>query len=717
MRSGSGKKIWHLSEFDSEKAERIAVELNIRKTTAALLCLRGADSPDSARKFLRKETCSFYNPFLLKDMNRAVERIVNAIDNGTKVCIYGDYDVDGITATSLLCTYLREKGLDCDYYIPKRSSEGYGVNVQALDTIAESGAGLVITVDTGVTAIEETEYAKKLGLDIVITDHHECKETLPDAIVVNPCRHDCSYPYKSLAGVGVVFKLICAIEMKLAGQTDEVPTELLKEMLTKYAQIVALGTVADVMPATDENRLVISVGLSLMQKTPDRWCKAILDFYGFYGNGGKEKKQITTSTIGYILAPRINAAGRIGDAELAVKLFLSNTKAETDSYAAELCELNRKRQQMENDILEEALEMLKNEGGDDPFIVLSSDSWNQGIIGIVASRIAEKFSRPCILITFCDEDTLSGKGSGRSVNGINIFEALESCKDILTKYGGHELAAGLTLKRDKLDEFKKRLNEYTQMVTKTQPASTVINIDTEPECEEICLDSASELRMLEPFGYGNPSPLFLITDASVSDIMPLGSDKHCKFTLSKKGYSYQCVYFGVSQSQLGFCSNDTVDAVFSMEVNNYNNNEKLQLIIKDIRTSKELRSHIDRQMELYEKISSNEKILPQEIDEIIPTREDFKSVYLHIINLTSKGIDSINYCYEARRLSAMCNAEIGICKFRLILDIFREKELIDYQQTESEILKIRKSDKIAPGEKVSLDGSSVLCNLRELRNR
>lgn len=716
MQNKNSNRIWKVREYDKALAAEIADELGICTNTAALLCERGVENSDDARKFLNKESCCFYNPFLLKDMDRAVERIAKAISEKEKICVYGDYDVDGITATSLMCLYLEKKGIECIHYIPKRNSEGYGVNAQAIESIAKSGAKLVITVDTGVTAVEEIEKGKALGLSFVVTDHHECRETIPDAIVVNPCRKDCEYPYKSLAGVGVVFKLICALEMELCGKRDEIPEDLLKGLLEEYSQLVALGTVADVMPATDENRLIISVGLAMMQKAPDPWCVSLLEFNGFYGNQ-REKKQITTSTIGYMLAPRINAAGRIGDVETAVNLFLTKSKAEADSYAAELSELNRKRQQMENEILEEAIAMLEQECSDDPFIVLASDNWHQGIIGIVASRISEKYCRPCILITYCDEDTLSGKGSGRSVSGINIYEALESCGDLLVKYGGHELAAGLTIDRSKFESFKEKINEYTRKKLAENPQKTVVEIDREPESHEITLRAAKELRLLEPFGYGNPSPVFLISDAVISDIVPMGNDKHCKFLLTKDGCSFEAVYFGVSSANLGLCSFDTVDAVFSMEPNTFGKSEKLQLIIKDIRISKALIEDIEFQEGLYRKFHGREALTADELDTMIPSRDDFKNVYLHIMRMLNLGVENIDYTFAARRLSYMCNTDISACKFRIIMDIFREKELIDYDEVDENLLKVTKSGKIAPGEKVSLDGSQILCLLREMRKQ
>lgn len=715
MYSDSAKKLWQLKSYDEDLARKISEELGICTNTAALLCLRGIDSTQSAKHFLRKETCSFYNPFLIKDMDEAADRLILAIRNNEKICIYGDYDVDGITSTSLLSLYLESKGICCTHYIPNRNSEGYGMNIPAIESIAKNGTSLIVTVDTGVTAVEEIDFGKSLGLDFVVTDHHECKEEIPSCIVVNPCRHDCTYPYKALAGVGVVFKLICAVEMALENKKDEVPADLLSRLFTEYAQIVALGTVADVMPATDENRLIISIGLSMMQKSPEPWCRSILDFYGFYGKKGQDK-QISSSTIGYIIAPRINAAGRIGDVELAVNLFLTKSKAESDAYASELCELNRKRQIMENEIVEEAVAMIDSSESDDPFIILSSDNWHQGIIGIVASRLSERYSKPCILITFSNEDTLSGKGSGRSVPGISLYDALEYSSEHLVKFGGHELAAGLTVSRENLDGFKKKINEYARNNTFDKDECVPVEVDCEPSPAEINSTVAKELRLLEPFGYGNPSPLFMISNARISDITPLGNDKHCRFTLTKNGYSFQAVFFGMPASKLGFCNMDTVDVLYSMEINCYAGKENLQLIVKDIRANKALTEYISSQEELYNRIIENNVSDDVIDDSVIPTRDDFKAVYLHILRLLGREPKIFDYAYIARSLCAT-GYNIDVCKARLILDIFKEKELIELESLTERTVKLSRCDKLAPGMKVSLDGSQILISLREMKKR
>ncbi len=715
MYSDSAKKLWQLKSYDEALAREISEDLGICTNTAALLCLRGIDSTDVAKRFLRKETCSFYNPFLIKDMDRAADRIILAIQKNEKICVYGDYDVDGITSTSLLCLYLESKGISCTHYIPDRNSEGYGMNTAAIESIAKSGTSLIVTVDTGVTAVDEVEFGKALGLDFIVTDHHECKDELPSCIVVNPCRHDCEYPYKALAGVGVVFKLICAVEMALENKKDEVPAELLSKLFSKYAQIVALGTVADVMPATDENRLIISIGLSMMQKSPDPWCRSILDFYGFYGKKGGDK-QISSSTIGYIIAPRINAAGRIGDVELAVKLFLTKSKAESDAYASELCELNRKRQIMENDIVEEAVEMIQKSESDEPFIILSSDNWHQGIIGIVASRISERYSKPCILITFCNEDKLSGKGSGRSVPGISLYDALEYASEHLVKFGGHELAAGLTVSRDNLEKFKEKINEYAKNKSFDKDAVVPIEVDCEPIPSEINSTSVKELRLLEPFGYGNPSPLFMISNATISDITPLANDKHCRFNLTKNGYTFQAVYFGTPASKLGLCNTDKVDVLYLMEINCYAGKENLQLIVKDVRANKTLTDYIDDQDDLYNRIISGDTLYDVIGDDVIPTRDDFKAVYLYVLRLLKWESKTLDYAYIARSVCAS-GYYIGVCKTRLILDIFKEKDLIDLEVLEGRTVKISRSDRLAPGVKVSLDGSQILISLREMKKR
>ena len=472
MGKDSPAKKWVLRSEQAANASAvlaISENLGIHPIVAELLYSRGYQTIERAHQFLAMETERLWDPLSMKDMDKAVERIERAIKNGERILVFGDYDVDGVTSVCTAYLYLKSKGADVLYYIPNRSGEGHGVSKEAFDRFKKEGTRLIITVDTGVTASEEVAYAKTIGIDFVITDHHECHVDLPQACaIVNPCRLDCEYPFKELAGVGVVFKLICAIERATTGKHL---SQCVGELCYYYGDLVAIGTIADVMPIIDENRLIVAYGLrriadntrlglrSLINASTYKYDKKSTDSFKTYA---PRMPKINTGYIGYTIAPRINAAGRIKTASLAVELFLTDREDYANHLADLLCDANRERQTEENRITEEAFQMIDN-GYDlqnNPFIVLASDRWHHGVIGIVASRITEKYGLPCMLISFdcCESDVCGqedmGKGSGRSIKGINLVDALCSCSELLPKFGGHELAAGLSIKRCDVPKLK-----------------------------------------------------------------------------------------------------------------------------------------------------------------------------------------------------------------------------------------------------------------------
>lgn len=443
------RKRWIVSEQDPSCVKKLADSLGTNELCAKLLINRGYTDVESARAFMEKSDAFLYDPFLLKDIKLATARIRRAIEEDERITIYGDYDVDGVTSVSVLFMYLREHGADVDYYIPTRDGEGYGVSSAAFRTIKEHGTGLVITVDTGITAIDEIAYAKSIGLDVVVTDHHQCRPELPVCeAVVNPQRPDCEYPFKELSGVGVIFKVLCALELELVNY-GEYNLFTIKDMCRRYIDLVTIGTIADVMPLCDENRIMVYMGLGMLSSTRNIGVRELFRTVGLDAS-----KKITASMIGYTVAPKINAAGRIGNASRAVQLFLATSPHAARAIAEELCLTNRERQQTEASILAEAMSQIENEHDleKESVLVLSSDSWHQGVIGIVASRITEQFGKPAILVSFDagEGEHGLGKGSARSVKGLNMVEALASCGHLLVKYGGHELAAGLSIEREKL---------------------------------------------------------------------------------------------------------------------------------------------------------------------------------------------------------------------------------------------------------------------------
>lgn len=554
-----------------QAAEALTRELSIPPVIARILVNRGIDTAQKASSYLSKGIGAVHHPFELKDAKKAALRIKQAIESGEKTVIYGDYDVDGITSTAIMYRFLREHGADVDYYIPNRSDEGYGINMLALQKIKSSGASLLITVDCGITAVGEVEFAKSLGLDVIITDHHTCKEELPRAYaLVNPKQSDCTYPFKDLAGVGVAFKLILATALVLE--------EPARKYFDKYIETVAVGTVADVVSLTDENRIFVANGLRNIHNTKTPGLQAL------FGEAGISGKPVNTGTISFAVAPRINAAGRVGSANTAVELLVTDSAERAAEIAAALDGENKQRQKTENQILQEALEMIaqiKNPA-EKHVLVLAKKDWHHGVIGIVASRIVDRFNKPTILISLKDN---LGKGSGRSIKGFNLFDALTHCSDILLKYGGHDLAAGLGLNYSDIDEFDRKINEYAAEVLKTADTTPSITIDAELEANEITFALAEALSVFEPFGMGNPQPVFSITGATLLAERTMSDGKHCKLSVSKNGKAFNFIGFGMGALTEHFVIGNKIDIAFTAGINVFRDEQNLQLVIKAARAS------------------------------------------------------------------------------------------------------------------------------------
>ena len=581
---------WVIKTQDPELVSALADSLKISPVCARLLINRGYTDPISAQAFLEKTDSELYDPYLLCDMDKAVRRTEEALKYGEKITIYGDYDVDGVTSVSIMYMYLHEHGASVDSYIPARENEGYGLNFSAIDSIAKSGTTLIITVDTGITATEDVKYAKSIGVDIIITDHHQCRSDIPLAeAVVNPKRPDCEYPFKELSGVGVAFKLICALELssKNNGSYDK---SVINDMCKQYIDLVTIGTIADVMPLVGENRIIVSSGLKMLQNTQKIGIRALFKATGIdYDN----PKKITSSFIGYTIAPRINAVGRIGNAGRAVQLFLAESPKVADIIADELCNTNRRRQELENEIFLEAVSQIEKEHNisNENVIVLSSDHWHHGVIGIVASRLTERYNLPSVLISF-EGDGVIGKGSARSVKGLNLASALAACSDTLCKYGGHELAAGLTVERDKLNEFKKKLSEYTKEHLDRDESIQKTVIDAEIESDEINEDTVRAVSRLDPFGAGNATPLFIFKNAMILQVLPLSMGKHSKLILTRDGESFTTLFFGANIAELGFSQGDEVDILCGIDINEFRGMKSIQLIARDIDYSDEAKTNL-----------------------------------------------------------------------------------------------------------------------------
>ena len=557
---------WDVSGFDRDAAVELC-QSGVNPLVSVLLVSRGFTDRKKAQTVIGSDPVPFHDPFLMADMDKAVSRIKKAVENKERIAIYGDYDVDGMTSSVVLALWLRSKGADYEIYIPGRFDEGYGLNFAALDALKKRGIGLVVTVDCGITALDEAQYAKELGLGLVITDHHECRAVLPEAdAVVDPKRTDCTYPYKSLAGVGVAFKLVNALEGDY----------LSDDMFELYSEFVALGTVADVMPVMGENRALIRRGLDMLNSNPRPGLCRLLH------EASSDPGKVTASTIGYTLAPRLNAAGRMGKPMLSVELLLTESDEDADRLAVTLCQLNSERRNLEQEIYDDATAMLPATGPDGP-IILAYSGWYQGVTGIVAAKMAERYRLPTIIISI-DADGL-GRGSCRSFGSFSIYEALCSCEDILDNYGGHEMAAGVTVAEENIEMLRRRINDYYNNHIGDEPASG-LSLDFEVEKPELLtIDNIEALDSLEPFGTDNPLPCLCIMGAMLSSARSIGSGKHTRLMIEKSGQNLDCIFFSVPAGELGVGEGELVDVAFEPQVNEYRGRSSVQLQLFDIRAS------------------------------------------------------------------------------------------------------------------------------------
>jgi len=513
-----------------------------------------------AARGMTGEYTMLHDPLLLPDMQKAADRIKRAIKSREKIAVYGDYDVDGVTATCLLVDYLRSKGIDCIYFIPDRIEMGYGLHTEALAKIKERGATLVVTVDVGVTAFEAALAARDMGLDLIITDHHTCRDTLPAALaVVNPKRADSQYPFANLAGVGVAFKLICALEGEI------------EDLLERYADLVALGTVADIVPLIDENRYLTRRGLETLGKR-----KSIAQLLALQG---KEGKPVTPVAISYGIAPMLNAAGRMKNAKLALELLMSTDKEHTRYLAIQLNDLNEQRREIETVMLRQALEMCAKSGDSAPSIVLKHKDWHPGITGILASKLMERYRKPIFLITYNGE---KAKGTARCPKHIDLTELLGQCEDTLLGFGGHSAAAGFTVYTSRIDEFTAAIQSAAAMA-KQLPHEEALIIDAIVSPKEITKQSAEEIAAIGPFGAGNPEPVLQLNRAVIDRIIPLKDGKHLRMNITAEGLNRTVVCFGFSFDSFPYQAGDTVDLAFKISLNDFRRETVVQMELIDIR--------------------------------------------------------------------------------------------------------------------------------------
>lgn len=560
------KKTWEYYETNKELVKQIAQKHNISELLAQILINRNIIKDDEISIFLEPKRNNFHNPFLMPDMEKATERIIRAINSHEKTIIYGDYDVDGITSITVLKKFLNERGLNVDYYIPNRLDEGYGLNKEAIEKIAKKGYTLMITVDCGISGIDEINLGNSLGLETIVTDHHEQLDNLPPAYcIINPKRRDNTYPFRGLAGVGVVFKLIQAVSQKL--NIDE------KEYL-KYLDIVCIGTISDIVPLVDENRVIAKLGLKLVKVTKNIGLKELINETGY--------KNIDSSLISFGIAPRINACGRLGKQEEALKLFLTDDVNEAKIITEKLNKYNAERQDIEKKIFDQAIEKIEKENINElSSIVISGENWHHGVIGIVASRITEKFFKPTILL--CIEGN-EAKGSGRSIPGFDLHQALVDSSKFLTKYGGHEMAVGLSLKTEEINNFNKYFEEISKQKNIKQIVP-VIKIDCEITKKDLTKEIVKQIELLEPFGEQNKQPLIVYKNLKVVSIRALSEGKHLKLMLKDINETVSAIGFNLGELANEYLIGDKVDICGTLEINTYNGQEQIQINLKDIMKS------------------------------------------------------------------------------------------------------------------------------------
>ncbi len=563
-------KVWVYKNIDSVIVKDLMNRYGFSELCSGVLHNRLEIVGGNPDNIFKRVLHNLHNPFLLNDMDVAVERIEKAIMKKEKITIFGDYDADGVTSTSILYMFLRENGADVDYYIPNRFSDGYGMNKEAVSRIAKNNTKLIITVDNGIAAYDEVEFAKSLGVDVVITDHHECPEKIPECCaVINPKRKDSNYPFSELAGVGVVFKLITALSK-----------EGLEKVIKKYILITAIGTIADIVPLNDENRAIVIMGLKMVPCNSNPGVQALLNIANIEG-------EAKVSDFAFGIVPRINAAGRLADASVCVEMFSSNDYNRCMNIANHIDSLNTNRQNIEKNITDEVFDIIeKQKLYKDNVIVVYGEGWNSGVIGIVSSKVTEKYYKPSIVITD-DTDDLA-KGSGRSVADFDLYEALKKCSSILTKFGGHSLAAGLSLKKNNIDEFRVLINKYAGDLLNGKKFVQKINIDYILKESFLNVDVINSLNVLEPYGVGNPKPVFALLEAKVLRKQLLSDGKHIKLNLLCNGVNIDAIGFSMGDFDPVITEGCTIDIAGNLEINSFRGNDNAQIIIKDIKRIRQM---------------------------------------------------------------------------------------------------------------------------------
>ena len=677
-------KIAHPSPEGRAQLERAGIP----SLLACVLSARGVTEPEQAWKLLTPGEEPLLDPMLLKDMDRAVLRVGRALKTGELMAVYGDYDVDGITSTCLLTDCLTRLGGRVRSYIPDRLEEGYGLNEEAVLHLAQQGVTLIITVDCGITAAREVEFARELGIDVLITDHHECKQAIPEAAaVVDPHRPDCPYPFKGLAGVGVALKLAMA-----AAGPDRAGL-----VFREYADLAAVGTVADVMPMTGENRTIVQTGLAALAHPRRVGLAQLME------EAGLGDKPVTSVSIGYTLAPRINAAGRMGQADLAAELLLTRDPGRAAALAQELCALNRERQTIECEIFQECVQRLERRP-QSGIILLADEHWHQGVVGIVASRLTEKYSCPAFMVCL---DQGIGKGSCRSWGGVNLFHLLTQCQDLLEGFGGHAMAAGFTVREENIPALERRLRQLVLEERAGEELPSLLEIDAAVLPQELTVEAVEALDALEPCGAGNPRPVLVLTGAHVISAAQVGRGRHLKLRLEGRGVPLDAIFFSVDGSELGLTPGCRVDVAFYPQINDFRGVRSVQLQVVDLRHAM---TRAQLEQSIYEKYRRGEPLSPQEAQSLLPTRAEFVCLWRYLERQCAGQTFLEDTLARIAQKSARSGGQSERPNHTLVcLEVMEERGLISLERQSGRVqITLHRLE-----HKVDLNASAILRRLRE----
>lgn len=642
---------WEVRPLDKERAAAFAQTYGVPFFLAMLMNIRGLDDAAHLREFLG-EGEPLSDPFLLKDMDKAAARITRAVDNMEKIAVYGDYDADGVTSTAMLYSYLETRGADVIFYIPQREGEGYGMNIGAVEYLKEQGVSLIVTVDNGISSVQEVARANELGIDVVVTDHHRPQEILPDAVaVVDAYRPDDTSPYKHFSGVGIAFKLLMALE---DGAGD------VEDLLEAYSDLAAIGTIGDIVPLTGENRTLIRAGLERLSQSDRPGVQALLE------NAGIAGKALTSTNVAFTLVPRINATGRMGAPERAVRLLISGYEEEAEVLSEEICADNEERRRVEAEIAEAAFADIEAKGYmKDRVVVVDGENWHHGVIGIVASRVTERCGKPCMIISRGETEA---RGSGRSIEGFSLFEAICACGDLLIKFGGHPMAAGITLKPENIEAFRKRINRYAAEHFPQMPTQTV-TLDCKLNPAALSVSMAQSLTQLEPFGNGNPQPVFGLFNMEISNVTPVGGGGHLRLTLEKNGAVITAMRFNTKPEELPYHIGDKIDLAVQLEAREFRGQPSLTVIVRDMKfaafnTEKNIAS-----LASFEKWQRGEVLSAEDKNRLYPDRACLAAIYRALRTVNGKETDQVRFVSQFGK-----DMTLGLFKTALL--VFEERGLV-----------------------------------------